>query len=61
MFSMINASTNAACEAAHPSDRAACVFAPVVFPYLTSNMFVLEGPTTAQHSARTLCRIRALF
>jgi hypothetical protein len=43
MFAVSNATTNGACEAAHADDPAACAFAPIVFPFLTSRMFVMEG------------------
>ena len=45
MFALMNATTHAACEAAQPptGDRADCAFAPVVFPHMEADMFVLEG------------------
>lgn len=43
MAAMMNATSNAACEAAHADDPAACMFAPTVFPFLQSDMMVVEG------------------
>ena len=44
MHQVSNATTNAGCMAHYAGkDPAACVFAPNVFPFLTSKMFILEG------------------
>lgn len=43
MYQMINASVNEACVNANVNHSSDCIFAPVVFPHLTSDMFILEG------------------
>jgi hypothetical protein len=43
MWAVGNCSSSAACAAANKADPSACGFAPTVFPFLESNMFVLEG------------------
>ena len=43
MWQVGNCSSNPACEAANPGNTSVCGLAPVVFPFLTSDMFVMEG------------------
>ena len=43
MYRASNATTDQSCMNSNSKDPSNCVFASVVFPYLTSKMFVLEG------------------
>ena len=43
MAAFMNATSNAACEAAYADDKATCMFAMAVFPYLQSDTFVSQS------------------